>query len=132
MMILIAAPAARAATGAIAGTVTAAMQPGGQVAGTVTAEWPMFRGSPARTGSVSRGDPGPAQAEILWTYDPRVRKGRIRMHSSPAVVDGQVYIGALYELQSLTEGIVYCVNAAEGRQVMRRFGFVLPGEEAAP
>ena len=38
------------------------------------------------------------------------------MHSSPTVVDGQVYSGALYQLQSLTEGVVYCVNAADGRQ----------------
>ncbi|MGE5192478.1 MAG: PQQ-binding-like beta-propeller repeat protein, partial [Deltaproteobacteria bacterium] len=86
-----------------------------EVAGTVTAEWPMFRGSPARTGSVSADDPGPAMPEIVWVFDPKERKGRIRMHSSPAVVDGQVYIGALYELQSLTEGAVYCVNAVDGR-----------------
>jgi outer membrane protein assembly factor BamB len=86
-----------------------------QVAGTVTAEWPMFRGSPARTGSATADDPGPAAPEILWVFDPKERKGRIRMHSSPAVVDGQVFIGALYELQSLTEGAVYCVNAADGR-----------------
>jgi outer membrane protein assembly factor BamB len=86
-----------------------------QWAGTVTAEWPMFRGGPARTGTVAVDDPGPTAPEILWVYDPKERKGRIRMHSSPAVVDGQVYIGALYELQSLTEGAVYCVNAADGR-----------------
>jgi outer membrane protein assembly factor BamB len=87
-----------------------------QLAGAVTADWPIFRGNPARTGSASADDPGPAVPEILWVYDPKERKGRIRMHSSPAVVDGQVYVGALYELQSLTEGAVYCVNAADGRQ----------------
>lgn len=86
-----------------------------QVAGAVTAEWPMFRGGPARTGSVSASDAGPTQPEILWVYDPKERKGRIRMHSSPAVVDDQVYVGALYELQSLTEGAIYCVNTADGK-----------------
>ncbi len=87
-----------------------------QLAGAVTAEWPMFRGGPARTGSVTASDPGPSGVpEILWVYDPKERKGRIRMHSSPAVVDDQVYVGALYELQSLTEGAVYCVNAADGK-----------------
>jgi len=86
-----------------------------QVAGAVTAEWPTFRGSPARTGSVVASDPGPSHPEILWVYDPKERKGRIRMHSSPAVVDDQVYVGALYELQSLTEGAVYCVNTADGK-----------------
>jgi outer membrane protein assembly factor BamB len=87
-----------------------------EIAGTVTAEWPMFRGGPSRTGSVLASDPGPPAApEILWVYDPKERKGRIRMHSSPAVVDDQVYVGALYELQSLTEGAMYCVNAADGK-----------------
>jgi outer membrane protein assembly factor BamB len=86
-----------------------------QVAGAVTAEWRMLRGNPARTGSVSADDPGAASPEILWVFDPKERKGRIRLHSSPAVVDGQVYIGALYELQSLTEGAMYCVNALDGR-----------------
>jgi outer membrane protein assembly factor BamB len=100
--------------------------PENRVAGTVTAEWAMFRGSPARTGSVVATDPGPTQAEILWVYDPKVRKGRIRMHSSPAVVDGQVYIGALFQLQSLTEGVVYCVNAADGRRAGDKI--LQPGE----
>jgi outer membrane protein assembly factor BamB len=87
-----------------------------QVAGAVTAEWLMLRGNTARTGSAAADDPGPTAPEVLWVFDPKERKGRIRLHSSPAVVDGQVYIGALYELQSLTEGAMYCVNAVEGRQ----------------
>ncbi len=86
-----------------------------QIARVVTAEWPMFRGAPARAGSVSADDLGPHEPAVVWIYDPKERKGRIRMHSSPAVVDDQVYIGALYELQSQTEGAVYCVNAGDGR-----------------
>src|SRR5262249_16710742 len=46
-----------------------------QVAGAVTAEWPMLRGNPERTGSVSADDPGPAAPEILWVFDPKERKG---------------------------------------------------------
>lgn len=87
-----------------------------RVGALVTAEWSTFRGNSDRTGSTSSDDPGPTTPSVLWTYDPKERKGRIRMHSSPAVVNGQVYIGALYEVQSFMEGAVYCVNAADGRR----------------
>ena len=91
-----------------------------QVAAAVTAEWLMLRGNPARTGSMAADDLGPTSPEILWVFDPKERKGRIRLHSSPAVVDGQVYIGALYELQSPTEGAMYCVNVVDGREAGER------------
>lgn len=84
-----------------------------RVGALVTAEWSTFRSNFARTGSVSSDDPGPMTPSILWTYDPKERKGRIRMHSSPAVVNEQVYIGALYEVQSFMEGAVFCINAAD-------------------
>ena len=104
---------------ALAGTVLGAYlhMPAGpnREAAPVRAEWSAFRGGPDRTGSADPQDAGPTRPAILWQFDATPRKGRISLHSSPAVVDGQVYIGALYEVLSSIQGYVYCVNAEDGR-----------------
>jgi outer membrane protein assembly factor BamB len=83
-----------------------------RVAELVAAEWPTFRGSAARLGAASPDDAGLASKPVvLWRFDPRERKGRVHFHSSPTVVDGQLYIGALHEVSTLSEGYVYCVHA---------------------
>ncbi len=94
-------------------------------AGDVAAEWPTFRGNDQRTGAASADDLGDdlgdhvgiSKPGILWTFDARERKGRVRLDSSPTVVDGLVYVGALHKALSLTQGRVYCINAADGRVV---------------
>ena len=80
-------------------------------AGMVTADWPTFRGGPARTGSLDPDDPGPTSPAILWAFDPAERKGRVTFHSSPTVLDGQVYVGAMHEVSSTADGVLYCINA---------------------
>jgi outer membrane protein assembly factor BamB len=83
----------------------------------VRGEWRMSRGNEARTGSLSTDDAGPRQPRLLWTFDPAERRGRISFHSSPTFVDGQLYIGAMHEVQAFTQGYLYCINAKEGVQV---------------
>lgn len=78
----------------------------------VATDWPTFRGSAARLGAASPDDAGLASKPVvLWMFDPHERKGRVHFHSSPTVVDGQLYIGALHEVSTLSEGYVYCVHA---------------------
>ncbi|MBI5760623.1 MAG: PQQ-binding-like beta-propeller repeat protein, partial [Planctomycetales bacterium] len=88
---------------------------GNKQAEAVVADWPAFRGSVARLGTTRVDDPGlAARPIVLWSFDPRERKGRVRFHSSPTVVDGQLYIGAMHEVSTLIEGYVYCVNTRDG------------------
>src|SRR5215217_3695911 len=65
-----------------------------------TADWPMFRGNPARTGSVQAIGPQGSPTE-LWRFQ---AAGGIA--STPAVVDGVVYVGCdcdtLYALDAAT------------------------------
>jgi outer membrane protein assembly factor BamB len=83
-----------------------------RIAKLVATDWPTFRGIAARLGAASPDDAGLAsKPDVLWIFDPRERKGRVHFHSSPTVVDGQLYIGALHEVSTLSEGYVYCVNA---------------------
>lgn len=85
-------------------------------AGIVKAEWPTFRGGALRAGSLDPDDPGPTSPKILWVFDPAERKGRVTFHSSPTVVDGQVYVGAMHEVQTQADGLLYCINARESAQ----------------
>ncbi len=66
-------------------------------------EWPMFRGSLNHTGTTEstpvKGS-GP-----LWTFS-----AADMIVSSPAVVDGRVYVGS-------NDGNIYCLNATTGAQV---------------
>ncbi len=87
-----------------------------RLAGEVRESWPTFHGNSARTGTALASDRGPDDPHILWTFDPRERKGRITLHSSPCVVGGQVYIGAMHQVLGLAQGFLYCVNAEDGRQ----------------
>lgn len=87
---------------------------GNKQAESVVAEWPTFRGSVARLGTTRADDPGLAtRPTVLWSFDPRERKGRVRFHSSPTVVDGQLYIGALHEVSTLIEGYLYCISTRD-------------------
>jgi outer membrane protein assembly factor BamB len=84
-----------------------------QVAEAVTAEWPTYRGDAQRSGA--RNAKAILKPKLLWTFAPQEKKGFVRMHSSPTVVDNQLYIGALHEVLTFTEGTMYCVNVGEGR-----------------
>jgi outer membrane protein assembly factor BamB len=109
--------ASLAVTGAALGIYWHQPDPANLEAGAVTGEWTAARGNERRTGAADPGDSGPSNPAILWTFDPAERKGRVYFHSSPTVVDGQVYIGAMHEVLAFTQGLVYCVNAVDGRQV---------------
>ncbi|MBI1902969.1 MAG: PQQ-like beta-propeller repeat protein, partial [Planctomycetia bacterium] len=105
-------------------------------AGPIRGQWLTYRGNEHRTGTVigvasaaasqSRVAPGPAPPELLWTFDPGRRRGRVKIHSTPAVVDGLVFVGALYELQTFSQGFLFCVNAQDGRVLAD--GPARPGE----
>jgi outer membrane protein assembly factor BamB len=77
----------------------------------VTSEWPTYRGDAQRTGS--REAKPILKPKLLWTFAPQEKKGFVRMHSSPTVVDNQLYIGALHEVLTFTEGILYCIHVGE-------------------
>lgn len=104
------------ATAVVAGVGMAAYQRDvspQQAADAVTAEWTTYRGDSQRTGS--RDAKPILKPKLLWTFEPQEKKGFVRMHSSPTVVDNQLYIGALHEVLTFTEGILYCVNVGEGK-----------------
>jgi outer membrane protein assembly factor BamB len=67
-------------------------------------DWVMFRHDMARTGSLNSGAVLP-RGEIKWTF---ATEGAI--HSSPAVVDGVVYIGS-------RDSYVYALNADTGEKL---------------
>ncbi len=85
----------------------------------VAADWPMFRGNEQRTGSAGSSDAEIRKPAILWAFDAKDRMPA-RLDSSPVVVDGLVYVGALHEALSLAQGCLYCVNADDGRLVSDR------------
>jgi outer membrane protein assembly factor BamB len=85
-------------------------------AGQVSSEWTVARGNEARTGALDANDPGPTNPVVLWTFEPKERSGRISFHSSPTFVDGQLYVGAMHSVLSLSRGLIYCVHAADGKQ----------------
>jgi outer membrane protein assembly factor BamB len=80
-------------------------------------EWTTYRGDDRRTGAVDPDDAGPVRPELLWSFDPAPRRGSVSLHSSPTVVDGLCYVGALHEVSALVQGHVYCVNVADGRKI---------------
>jgi outer membrane protein assembly factor BamB len=80
----------------------------------VTSNWPMARGNEQRTGAVKGDDPGPLQPRVLWVFDPAEARGRVMFHSSPTVVDGLLYIGALHQVAAIQDGYLYCVDAQKG------------------
>lgn len=80
----------------------------------VRSDWPMARGNPYRTGTLRSDDPGPRNPRVLWTFDPAEPRGRIALHSSPTVVDGLLYVGALRQVSALQDGYLYCVSARTG------------------
>jgi len=62
--------------------------------------WPMFRHDPSHAGTST--SKGPTTNGTLWTYTTGAS-----VHSSPAIVDGFVYVGS-YDRK------VYCMNATTG------------------
>ena len=65
--------------------------------------WPMFRHDPAHTGYST--STAPETCNVLWNY---TTGGYVE--SSPAVVDGRVYIGSW-------DGKVYCLDAETGELI---------------
>ena len=98
-----------------------------QLGGNVTGEWTTFHANAERTGATQTGatntnetnkiEQGIKQPKVLWTFEPTVRKGRVSFDSSPAVVDGHLFIGALHQISTAMVGQVYCVNTATDRVV---------------
>lgn len=105
-----------ALAGIAIGLVVFGPEPANVIGNQVRSDWPVFRGNPARTGSLDPADPGPKQPRVLWSFQPGERYGRVIIHSSPTVVDDQIYIGALNNILTLAKGYVYCINAATGRE----------------
>ncbi|HZZ74213.1 MAG TPA: PQQ-binding-like beta-propeller repeat protein [Pirellulales bacterium] len=97
-----------------------------QIARTVTTDWPTFHGDASRSGAADPHDAGPTKPTVKWTFDPAVRKGRIIMDSSPILVSGQLFIGALHEVSASFNGNLFCVNAATGKSAAGKDQ--LPGE----
>ncbi|MDP6627156.1 MAG: PQQ-binding-like beta-propeller repeat protein, partial [Methanopyri archaeon] len=69
------------------------------------ADWPMFRLDTARTGAMGPG-PG-AELAIAWNFTTG-----FPVYSSPAVVDGTVYVGSW-------DGKMYTLDARTGEEVWR-------------
>ncbi|MEX2214744.1 MAG: PQQ-binding-like beta-propeller repeat protein [Phycisphaeraceae bacterium] len=97
-------------TGAVMAVYLNQSPPENRDAGAVTYDWPTYRGNKHRTGAADTA-PGPRVPAILWTFDPAERKGRVMIHSSPTVVGDRVFVGALHQVLTTTQGYVYCVDA---------------------
>ena len=103
----------------------------------VVTDWPTYRGNKHRTGVID-GSKAPQNPVLLWSFDPAERKGRVMFHSTPTVVDGLVYIGALHEIQTFAQGYLYCINAKQmsalspGSLVWKFTAASLPGGSAKP
>ena len=80
-------------------------------ASSIADDWPMLMHDPARTGYTN--SPGPASGSVLWSFN---KTGTVS--SSPAVVDGSVYVTSSY-------GNVYRLNATTGAQIW--LNFKIPG-----
>jgi outer membrane protein assembly factor BamB len=81
-------------------------------AGRIASSWSTFRGNEGRTGTAAADHAaGPRDPVVAWTFTPDERKGRVRIHSSPVVVDGLVFVGAMHEIQTYAQGYLYCINA---------------------
>jgi outer membrane protein assembly factor BamB len=65
--------------------------------------WPMFHHDPAHTGYST--STAPNTNNTLWSY-----KTVSAVYSSPAVVDGKVYIGS-------SDGYIYCLDADTGSKI---------------
>jgi len=71
-------------------------------------DWPQVYHDPAHTSAMA--DQGPSTPVLTWSYEvgPALGSGWDYIHtSSPAVVDGRVYVGSI-------SGIVYCFDAETG------------------
>jgi outer membrane protein assembly factor BamB len=82
----------------------------------ITSDWVMARGNPERTGSLDPTDRGPTNPRVLWTFDPAEVRGRYSFHSSPTVVDGLLYVGALRQVSALQDGYLFCIDAQSGEE----------------
>jgi outer membrane protein assembly factor BamB len=82
--------------------------PRNAIAAEVTDAWPTFRQSVRRTG-VASDDAALRHPTILWTFTPKEPTGRVLIHSSPAVIGNQVYVGAMHQTLGGTDGLVYCI-----------------------
>lgn len=75
----------------------------------IRGEWPTYRGSFVRSGADGSSFPA-TKPTLLWSFDPQEKKGRVRFHSTPTVVDGLLVIGGMKQILTLTEGVVYGVS----------------------
>jgi outer membrane protein assembly factor BamB len=77
-------------------------------------EWPMFHHDPRRTGYAP--STAPSTNEILWTYqtggfvEDSSNINVFRVESSPAIVDGRVYVGS-------NDNNLYCLDADTGQKI---------------
>lgn len=85
---------------------------GGSSLAAESGEWNMFRGNPARTGSVA-GAESPASGGVQWSFSNQSKT----FYSSPTLVGNRLYatsadIGALSD-----KGTIYCLDADTGKVV---------------
>lgn len=83
----------------------------------VAGEWTTYRGSNERGGTSAALDAGPSDPRWLWSFTPRLQRGEVHLDSSPVVVDGLVFVSGYSQVLAYRQGVVWCVNARDGRQV---------------
>ncbi len=84
------------------------------VVGAAQGEWPLFRGTPERTGNVSTDGSEPAQGGIVWANN--VEK---TFYSSPVVIGKKVFaVSATYTTYK-DAGTIYCFDADKGTILWR-------------
>jgi outer membrane protein assembly factor BamB len=86
----------------------------------IEGDWPTFRGSAARTGTLDPADRGPERPAVLWQFRPREPLGRVHLHSSPvpARLNDRagtlcVILASFHQTESSEFGVVYRVTAGE-------------------
>lgn len=81
----------------------------------VHGEWTTYRLDVERAGSNISDASMPSKPALKWSFNPPVRRGEVHIDTSPIVVDGLVYVGSYLQVLASREGIVWCVNARDGR-----------------
>ncbi|MGO9201296.1 MAG: PQQ-binding-like beta-propeller repeat protein [Limisphaerales bacterium] len=77
-------------------------------------DWPLFRGSPQRTGSLP-GSAAPLAGGVNWTFKSDLKT----FYSSPAIVGNRLYVTGADKGVFTDRGAVYCLDADTGALVWK-------------
>jgi outer membrane protein assembly factor BamB len=97
------------------------LQPRGGKADRRQANWPMFRGGPARTGKAIAADRDPAAPANVWAFTRDTRT----FYASPAVLGNLLFVSSVQGIGPFNvtgNGAIYCLDANSGAVIWKYAG----------